>query len=512
MKVAFTFTKHKSKHLPMKRYLTHLIFGLLPLSILLTGCPPIDIVGPGDTQNGTPLGRLTITPKTVAGGKFPSVGPLNEELNEDDKPSPVPLGKVIGNMTPRDPATKVDAADLDGRSEAPVFFPGYNELDDAQAASHPINPEPTVAENGETILTAGNFWVALSLDGGGSFNSVNPTTIFPENYGGFCCDQVLNYVPEYDLFVWLLQYRADASGQNAIRIAVQTTDKVRSSNGTAWTYWDFTNDQFAANGVLDRNDMSFGNNYVYWSTSVNGGNNRYAIRMPLKELAAKSVLSAQFAGPSAARFSHVTQNGGNAVYWAGHKDNSTLTVFSMEDNENVWRTRDVNVNSWPQNIATSIAKDGNDWLADGAQKYYIRAAAMRGVTAIFAWNASAGGGFPQPHVQIVEINTRNWTLSKQMQVWNRDFAFAYPYFETNSKGELGMITGFGGGDFDASNGVGVWGDFVIYYPRLSSASQTNYGHYITARRSGTKSQEWVATGYTYEADGTVLPYYIGFRH
>lgn len=63
-----------------------------------------------------------------------------------------------------------------------------------------------MAENGQTVMTTGNFWMALSEDGGQNFASVNPTTIFPEDYGGFCCDQVLQYVPRYDLFVWLLQY------------------------------------------------------------------------------------------------------------------------------------------------------------------------------------------------------------------------------------------------------------------------------------------------------------------
>ena len=83
--------------------------------------------------------------------------------------------------------------------------------------------------------------------------------------------------------------------------------------------------------------------------------------------------------------------------------------------------------------------------------------------------------------------------------------------ETNSEGELGLITAFGGGSFNASSGVGVWGDFVVYYPRLSGMSQNNYGHYHTARRSGSNQQRWVSAGYTHNADGTVLPYYLTFR-
>ena len=75
---------------------------------------------------------------------------------------------------------------------------------------------------------------------------------------------------------------------------------------------------------------------------------------------------------------------------------------------------------------------------------------------------------------------------------------------------LGMIVAFGGPPYDASSGVGVWGDFVVYYPRLSSLSQNNYGHYHTVRRSGADGMRWVGAGYTHQADGSVLPYYLLF--
>lgn len=303
-------------------------------------------------------------------------------------------------MKPENPEYQVKGLDPDdpngsGDSQAPLFFRSYEEIEDAAPSSHLDVPEPSVGENGQTVMTTGNFWMSLSEDGGQTFTSVNPTTIFPEDYGGFCCDQVLQYVPKYDMFVWLLQYRAMA-GVNAIRIAVQTTQGVRNSNGTAWTYWDFTNTTFATSGELDYNDMSFGSQFLYWSSSVGGGANRYVIRVPLKELQAMGTVNFQFTGSTAAFWSHVTQNGTSGVYWAGHKNNST------------------------------------------------------------------------------------------------------------------MIVGFGGGTYNASSGVGVWGDCVIYYPRLSSSSRSNYGHYHTVRRAGSDSLQWVGTGYTRQDDGSNLPYYVRF--
>jgi hypothetical protein len=495
----------------MKNQLKFLL-GLFVIVLFLSNCDPKNNQ-PDPTPNDPceytePLRSGKVDPKRVEGGDFPPFKPSHDSLNVETKPYYVPTGPIRGNLSPNNPEYKVEQQD-DGASQA-VSFEEYDEIGDAINVSA-VLPEPSVAENGQTVMTTGNTYMSLSLDGGQSFTSVNPTTIFPNDYGGLCCDQVLQYVPEFDMFVWLLQYRT-SGGQNAIRIAVQNTQLVRSSNGTSWTYWDFTNDALAPSGTLDYNDMSFGRQFLYWTSSIGGGSNRYVIRVPLAELNAKGTVNYQFTGSTNAFWSHVTQNGTNAVYWAGHQNNSTMLVYSMRDADNFYSWREVNINSWPNNTMSSTAADGNDWLTDASWKTYVRAATIRENNAIFAWNASNNANFPQTHVQIAEINTSSWTLVNQFQIWNPDFAFAYPYFETNQKGQIGIITAFGGGPWNASSGVGVWGDFVIYYPRLSSRSYTNYGHYHTTRRSGTNADEWVSAGFTYETDGSVTPYYVRFKH
>ena len=75
--------------------------------------------------------------------------------------------------------------------QEPVIFHEITDIKDATPTAHLTNPEPSVAENGQTVMTTGNFWMSLSKDGGATFASVNPTTIFPQDYGGFCCDQVV---------------------------------------------------------------------------------------------------------------------------------------------------------------------------------------------------------------------------------------------------------------------------------------------------------------------------------
>ncbi len=496
---------------------------ILILALLLAATSGCQSRTPEDPECPCDDGRYTedlriaqVEPERVEGGKYPAVKPdVEGRLNEaeEDKPYWVPRGPERGKLSPESPKYGVrvlePGPDGSGDSQAPLFFDDYEEIDNATSV-HGMVPEPSVAENGQTIMHTGNFWMSLSEDGGATFTTVNPTTIFPETYGGFCCDQVLQYVPRHDLFVWLLQYKS-SGGVNAIRIATQTTQGVRDSNGTAWTYWDFLNTTFAASGALDYNDMSFGTKFLYWTSSVDGGANRYVVRVPLQELAAMGTVNFGYTGSTNAYWSHVTQNGQNGVYWAGHSDNSTMKVYSMMDADGFYSWRDVPINSWPNSTITSTAADGTDWLQDAFWKTYVRAAAVRGNSIYFAWNASSGGGFPEPHVQIAQINSSTFTLESQMQIWNPDFAFAYPYFEMNAEGELGMIVAFGGGPFDASSGVGVWGDFVIYYPGLSASSGNTYGHYHTARRSGSNSMEWVAAGYTRQADGSNLPYYIKFR-
>jgi hypothetical protein len=476
-------------------------------TFLFTACDKLFPPRPGE-ETIVELQSSQASPHVIRGGNLPFVKPdLDRKLNEEEKPYWVPDGPVRGKLKPANDKSGVEAGD----ASQDLVYEGYDEIKDASSLGHPVLPEPSVAENGLTVMTTGNSWMSLSLDGGQSFTSVSPTTIFPNDYGGYCCDQVLQYVPTYDLFVWLLQYW-EKDGVNAIRIAVQTTELVRSTNGTYWTYWDFTNTALASSGTLDYNDMSFGRQYLYWTSSIAGGQNRYVIRVPLSELKAKGVVNYQFTGATEAFWSHVTQNGMNGVYWAGHVDNSTLKVYSMMDNDGYYAWRDVKINSWPNNTMSSIAANGQDWLKDASWKTYVRAAAINDNSLFFAWNASSNENFPQPHIQIVEIDASNFTLINQMQIWNPDVAFAYPYFDISSDNKLGMITAFGGASVNASSGVGVWGDFVIYSPRLSGRSYDNYGHYHTVRRSGTKGSEWVGAGWTYEADGSILPYYVRFSH
>jgi len=421
-------------------------------------------------------------------------------------------------IEPKNPEILITAIGEEGDdwpSQA-IDFNDYAEVDDVLPRIGNLG-EVSVAENGETIIMTGNTWMALSEDAGGTFTYLNPTTIFPQDDGGLCCDQVVLYVPQYDLFVWLLQYipmtAPDGTSDNRIRVAVQSTDGVRSSNGRTWTYWDFPSNVFSANGSLDYNDMTATSNNIYWISMIAGG--RVVIRLPLDQLAARTTVTYRYTAGTTAVFSHITQNPSNQVYWVGLVDTSQMRVYNWPDGDNSYYWRTVNINSWPNSPESSNAPDGTDWMQwEGGITTYIYGNALQGESVWFAWQAGRGGGFPHPHVQMVRLNASTFAFQEQVQIWNPDHAFQDAFLSTNSGGELGMSVAFGGGPFYGSHAVGVWGDFVVYYPTLSTRSSTRWGDYNTSRRSGSNPREWVAGGYTLTTDGSgsniTVPHYIRF--
>jgi hypothetical protein len=393
----------------------------------------------------------------------------------------------------------------------PLFFKQYNQPANLVPGTSGCCPEISPAENGETIMITANTWMALSENGGASYTQINPTTIFPQSDGGFCCDQVVVYVPQIDMFVWIMQYWG-SGGKNRIRMAAQTTALVRSSNGLSWTYWDFVSDTFDRGSGLDYNDVGFGRTNLWWTTQ--NGTGRVVVRVPLQQIAAKGTIFFDFTGGTDALWSHLTQNATNRVFWAGHINNSQLRVYDMVDGNGFYSWRTVNINSWPNGTNVARCPDGSDFMPFEAGKHYVFGNTLQGGNVWFAWIAAAGGGFPQPHVQIARINPSTWSLVSQSQVWNRTIAFQDAYLSTNSRGEVGMEIAFGGESFYPSSAVGVWGDFVVYYPRLSTKCPGRWGDYNHSRRATVSSADWIATGYTNETNSSgssvVIPHYIRF--
>jgi hypothetical protein len=97
--------------------------------------------------------------------------------------------------------------------------------------------EPSVAANANVVFYTGNWYAAVSTDGVVTFQFIDPAKAFrqfdPPN-SHFCCDQVVQFIPQIDTFVWLLQYGPD-TGDNMQRLAIAKTADVAQAVGSCST-------------------------------------------------------------------------------------------------------------------------------------------------------------------------------------------------------------------------------------------------------------------------------------
>lgn len=502
------------------------------LVLLFWGCPKTSDPAGEQPYNFGEKGVKTvlIEPKRTE-GRYEHYEPKELEPNLD-KPFEVPEGPKRGDLKPHNKEIKIDKIQPAGSGGAddPVVFGNFQAFGTKVTGVSTGAADMSVARNDKVVFISGNWYAALSLDGGVTFTGLDPTTILPVTDGagnildgGWCCDQVIHYVREFDLFVWLHQFCGNGAGgcltgTNRIRIAVATTEEMISSKGTAWTYWDFTSSDMGQTNPFDYPDMAIGNNHLYWSADVVGVG-LMVVRIPLGQLAERQTVTADFTNPSDganAYGAHLTQNPGNQIFWAGHVNSSTLRVFNLPDNSGTYSWRDININSWTKSQPSSISPNGTtDWLSFNFPQNAIIGSARTGDDVWFAWTAAAGGGFARAHVQMARININSFTFQEQVSIWNPDLSFAYPYLATSAKGELGISLGFGGGNtYYGSHAVGIWGDFVVWYPELSDTATTRWGDYTTARQSSPIRELWDAAGYTVKktAGGGVQfqPHYIHF--
>jgi hypothetical protein len=332
-----------------------------------------------------------------------------------------------------------------------------------------------------------NWLAAYSTNSGTSFTTLDPTKIFPNDAVGYCCDQIVQYVPSIDRFVWLLQ-------GTGYRLASASPASISSSGGTSWTYWNLTPSVFGPSGSgFDYPDLSVGNNYLYisWdaacSPSCNGG--RQVARVPLTQIQAGGTIEIDYTHQSDSNLawgSHVTQNTQDEIFWSGHNGNTSLRVFSWAEGSNTYYWRDIGISSWANNTLSSTTPDGQDWLAFGFPgNSPIGATRSLNNQLWFAWTAGTDSNFKQDHVEMVTLDRgNNFNFLQQVQIWNNSYAFAYPALATNAcTGEIGLSLQYGGNGNYENHVVGFWGDFVVYITTNSSFGENRYGDYSTIRQA-----------------------------
>ena len=474
-------------------------------------------------------------PKRVKGAPYePLIKVDNPSRPANNRPyREVPKGPFKGLISESEGA---EIKEMSGADDAPnpVIFGTYT-LNTSVSPASANAADISGGDSGDVVMMTGNWYAQYSTDGGNTFTTINPTTIFPNTLaGGFCCDQIIQYAPSIDRFIWLLQYSQAGSGINAYRLASASPQDIIDSNCTAWTYWDLTSGSFnIGTDWMDYPSLSLGNNSLYISFDVldttpdsTADNGLLIVRVPLDEIQQSITINYWYTNPAdsaVAWGSNVSQNTGNEVFWGGHIDNSTIRVFSWAENSNTYFWRSVDVRNWPNNTLSSTGPNGNNWFGWGFPNNAIIGITRRQNEVWMAWTASSGDGgsggfnFPHPHVQVVKINIGDYSVIEQMQVWNPDLAFGYPSLTTNSDNEVGIVLGWGGGgSLNANSAVGIMGDFVVWYRDGSTWTHTRWGDYVTARQSAPDGRLFAGFGFVIIQDATTTaghrfdPYFVRF--
>jgi hypothetical protein len=467
-----------------------------------------DLSIPPAAPGSASLGTASIAPQEVTDAPYPARPP---EYTEAVNPplwtvpeAPVVPGTPTDQTTGETPVPAGASAATAGtfrigaeQASAVVFRANTGGIDGGSTANTSTTAEPSGASDGDgVVFVTGNWFAAYSTDGGSSFTPVNPTTVFPADTVGFCCDQIVQYVPEIDRFVWLLQGSTSASQLGGYRLAAASPAALASSGATAWTYWNLTPAVFGqpAGTGFDYPDMSVGNDFLYVSWDAGFGcpsgcsQGFQVARVPLDQIRDATTINIGYTDPSHGTMAwgaHIAQNPAFEVFWAGHNNNSEMRVFTLAEDSNSYFWRDVGISSWATGGLTSTTPDGQDWMTklSGFPRHAVHGLARRGSQLWMAWSAGSDDNFPRPHIEMVALDGEDFDVIQQVQIWNGDFSFAYPALSSNlCTTEIGLSLEYGGNGRYENHAVGFWGDFVVYRTTASDVGTGRYGDYVGIRR------------------------------
>lgn len=431
-----------------------------------------------------------VIPKAPVGPKVLDMQPTVPLSFEDVVPmAALKAAKAAAPMAPTDTITLVKNVQL-------------NDVATADTASHVC--EPSAAINGNVVFYTGNWFAALSIDGGTTFKFVDPFTTFPNPAGmSFCCDQVVQYIKSIDTFVWLLQYTRDSSGKNIQRIAYATTARVKT--GT-WRFFDITPASLGLGaGIwLDFPDLAVGANMLYMSSNAFAGNNWTAaavVRISLTSFTSGTLSAARTVSTTRPSL-RVAQNCGTTAYFVAHNSTSSLRVFSWKESSAAPTSNDVAVASWSGGPYSSVTPDGRNWLqrADGRHT----GATLAGNEIWFAWGSAKGGANarPNPFVQIARINATTMTLIENINLWDPNAAIFYAGLATNVNNEVGASYTIGGGTRFPTHVVGILTGTrrqATTFTSTRGPADNKWGDYLTVRRSYPNQKLFCATGYSLQS-------------
>ena len=470
--------------------------------------------------------------------------PISEPIAGDEEAEPLaprlppPPARALRSGTPLIPQAPIRAKSArPRRAGAPTLFT-TTDLG-AGKASHVA--EPSVAKNGLYVLETYNWGAAVSTNGGGSFQFVDPKKALPNDYGGFCCDQLALYDPSRNLWIWVLQYKPDQAGNNAIRLAVARGDAALAAG--QFHYWDLTPQQLAATGdgvSYDQPKIARSSNYLYLSIATYASSSKFAKSVVLR-IALDALLSSgslNYSDYVTSTFSPaLTQGAAGTMYFATHAGATTLRLFSWPESVGASgvTSKDLVVHADSATRPFSCPRSGgsasSDWCRgshDGKTASHdtrINAGWVDRGTIGFSWDAPQGtggfGSFPFPYVHTVRIAESTRRVIDEPLLWSSTFAYQYAAIAPNSNGDLGGTVMYGGGaQFENcavvvhdSSTSGAFFDVASAATSSADPVRAASGDYLTARPDPARAGGWIGTCYTVRGAGEnkdVHPYFLAF--
>src|SRR5262249_45491012 len=225
------------------------------------------------------------------------------------------------------------------------------------------------ASGGKTLFFTTNYADWFSPDSGSTWMSVNPSSFMSDVPGGFCCDQVVQYIPSIDRFVWLAQSNTDSNGENEYRLAAASPQGRVSSNGAKWTTWDLKSRNLAGPGdAFDYPEIAFDRTYLFLSFNVTSTGSAMLARVPLSALAGQAAFRVEQALVNGGWWVRPVQNtsGRGLFAWQMAFGKQTtyfwLRIASWDDASITVQLHDVNDQYVVSTDYHAMSPGGNDWL------------------------------------------------------------------------------------------------------------------------------------------------------